>query len=175
MHSKQKIRDFPKISVKNSLFHIMAVGGDINVHEKWMHRFEDVEAVIFVASLSCFDELVVADQEMNAMVHQLDLFHNVLNNRFFRNKTIFLFLNKTDLFEWKLREGKSITECPAFADYDGKQGDVGRGMDYIEKAFMARAQRDESRTSVMAIHSKSPAPRTPIRTFFACATDRNNV
>lgn len=51
------------------------------------------------------------------MEEALRLFGSILNNRWFINTSVILFLNKKDLFEEKLKENP-ITVC--FPDYTGK-------------------------------------------------------
>ena len=59
-------------------------------------------AVIFVASLSCYDELMFEDDTVNCMVDSLDLFKEICNLQWFVDTPIILFLNKKDLFEKKI-------------------------------------------------------------------------
>ncbi|CAN0316847.1 unnamed protein product, partial [Laminaria digitata] len=45
----------------------------------------------------------------------LQLFDEVVQNPIFQNTPIFVFLNKKDLFEQMIREGKPLSRC--FPDY----------------------------------------------------------
>jgi guanine nucleotide-binding protein G(i) subunit alpha len=51
------------------------------------------------------------------MTESLNLFDSIVNNDFFANTSMILFLNKKDLFEKKI-VFSPITEC--FKDYNGK-------------------------------------------------------
>ena len=51
------------------------------------------------------------------MEEALRLFNSILNNKWFLETSVILFLNKKDLFEEKLR-GKPLSHC--FPDYMGK-------------------------------------------------------
>ena len=70
------------------------------------------------------------------MDEALRLFGSILNNRWFANTSLILFLNKKDLFEQKLRENP-ITVC--FHDYTGEKSGrshctrhpLGRGGDMV--------------------------------------------
>lgn len=53
----------------------------------------------------------------NRMEEALRLFNSILNNKWFLETSVILFLNKKDLFEEKLR-GKPLSHC--FPDYTGK-------------------------------------------------------
>ena len=59
-----------------------------------MHFFDNVTAVIFVASLSCYDEVVFEDEDTNAMHETLEIFKQQINNPIFSEISFILFLNK---------------------------------------------------------------------------------
>merc|ERR1712048_687920 len=63
-----------KFEIKGTQFHIFDVGGQRSERKKWIRCFEHVTAVIFVASLSCFDEVMFEDDTQNAMIDSVDLF-----------------------------------------------------------------------------------------------------
>eukprot|EP01083_Nonionella_stella_P275182 934504_1 len=110
-----------KFTIKKNIFHIFDVGGQKSERKKWIHCFENVTAVIFVASLSCYDEVMFEDESVNSMVDSLQLFDNICNNTWFEKTSMILFLNKKDLFAGKLQQNKPITLCPEFEDYNGDQ------------------------------------------------------
>jgi len=83
-------------------FDIFDVGGQQSERRKWIHCFEKVTAVIFVASLSCYDELMFEDDTINCMVDSLELFREICNLQWFVDTPIILFLNKNDLFLEKI-------------------------------------------------------------------------
>ena len=60
--------------IKGVEFVILDVGGQRNERKKWMHCFEDMNAVIFVAALSEFDQNLFEDETQNRMVEALTLF-----------------------------------------------------------------------------------------------------
>lgn len=51
------------------------------------------------------------------MDEALRLFNSILNNKWFLDTSVILFLNKKDLFQDKIKE-KPLSEC--FPDYRGK-------------------------------------------------------
>mmetsp|Transcript_12752 Transcript_12752/g.11353 ORF Transcript_12752/g.11353 Transcript_12752/m.11353 type:complete len:414 (+) Transcript_12752:96-1337(+) len=91
-----------KFEIKKNLFHVFDVGGQKSERKKWIHCFELVTAVIFVASLSCYDEVMFEDDSVNCMIDSLDLFKEICNLQWFVTTPIILFLNKKDLFEKKI-------------------------------------------------------------------------
>eukprot|EP01084_Bolivina_argentea_P010867 20280_1 len=87
-----------KCTLKQNVFHIFDFAGAKSARKKWKHRFENATAVIFVASLSCYDEVMIEDEYVNSMVDSLQLFDNICNNKWFEKTLMILFLNKKDLF-----------------------------------------------------------------------------
>ena len=79
------------------------VGGQRNERRKWIHCFDSVTAVIFVVAASEYDKLLREDGETNRMDEALTLFEQIVNHSSFRDKSVILFLNKTDLLEEKLK------------------------------------------------------------------------
>ena len=77
------------------------VGGQRNERRKWIHCFDNVNAVVFVASLSEFDQMLYEDETKNRLDEALELFGKISNSKWFAETAIILFLNKKDLFEKK--------------------------------------------------------------------------
>jgi hypothetical protein len=57
------------------------VGGQRNERKKWIHCFDDVTAVIFVASLSEYDQVLYEDNTVNRMDEAVTLFADIANSR----------------------------------------------------------------------------------------------
>mmetsp|Transcript_15999 Transcript_15999/g.24108 ORF Transcript_15999/g.24108 Transcript_15999/m.24108 type:complete len:295 (+) Transcript_15999:58-942(+) len=77
-----------------SQFNLFDVGGQRNERKKWIHLFENVTAVIFVVSLSGYDQLLYEDKHTNRMDESLRLFDEICNLRWFTKTNMILFLNK---------------------------------------------------------------------------------
>ena len=60
-------------------FKIINVGGQKSERKKWIQCFDAVTAVIFVACLNCYDEILFEDHSINSMTDQLDLFDDIRN------------------------------------------------------------------------------------------------
>jgi hypothetical protein len=139
-------------------FHMVDVGGQRNERKKWIHCFEDVQLIIFITSLVEYDCVLEEDETTNRMRESLNLFNDVINNRWFINTPIILFLNKKDLFAEKIRR-VNLDVC--FKGYRGKQ-DYAEAVDYIRTRFVGCNK------------SKSPE-RQIIYTHETCATDTSNA
>eukprot|EP01084_Bolivina_argentea_P139946 246140_1 len=149
-----------KFTIKKNIFHVFDTGGQKSERKKWIHCFEHVTAVIFVVSLSQYDEVMFEDEGVNCMVDNLQLFENICNNEWFEKSSMILFLNKKDLFAEKLKENKPITLCAEFASYDGNQTSFDETTSYIKNAFVEK--------------NKSPDDKS-IFVHLTCAIDKNNI
>lgn len=114
-------------------------------------------AVIFVASLSCYDETLLEDDNVIVMHETLSLFEEICNSRWFESTSFILFLNKRDLFEEKIMK-KPITDC--FPEYGGSTTDFDECYNFIKKQFESKNR------NVTEKH---------IYTHCTCATDKDNV
>jgi guanine nucleotide-binding protein G(i) subunit alpha len=117
------------------------VGGQRSERKKWVQLYGGLEALIFVASLSEFDQKCYEDDTTNRMQESLDLFEDTINNSTFAQMTIILFFNKIDLFEEKLKT-KDISI--AFPEYTEGQ-DFEKSKEYIKKKFLDRNKHDPAR------------------------------
>lgn len=137
------------------------MGGQRNERKKWIHCFDDVTAVIFVAALSEYDQALFEDATANRMTEAVDLFGDICNNKVFQSSSMILFLNKKDLYEEKINV-VHIGDQPAFANFDAKLGDADyyeKGIQYFLDMFMAQNSN----------------PERQIYNHATCATDSKNV
>jgi len=137
-------------------FKMFDVGGQRNERRKWIHAFDNVHAVIFVAALSEYDQVLYEDETQNRMEEAISLFDQIVNSRWFADTSMILFLNKKDLFEMKLAKAKIKDHFP---EYDGPQDDSKKAGDFFKEKFLARCKNKD----------KSIYPHA------TCATDTKNV
>ena len=116
------------------IFRMMDVGGQRSERKKWIHCFEGVQCLLFMAALSGYDQCLVEDQTANQMNEALMLFESLVNGEWFKNKPIILFLNKIDLFRAKL----PVSSVKArFPDYQGRDNDEEAAKKYFADRFRA--------------------------------------
>ena len=142
-------------------FEMYDVGGQRNERKKWIHCFDDVTAVIFVAALSEYDQALFEDASTNRMTEAIELFGEICNNKVFADSSMILFLNKKDLYEEKIKS-VHIGDIPAFSNFESKPGDADyydNGIKYFLDAFLA-----ENTNTERQIYSHP-----------TCATDSKNV
>jgi len=136
-------------------FRVMDVGGQRSERRKWIHCFQGVTAVLFCVALSEYDEKLCEDTKVNRMHEALQLFEDISNNQYFSESAIILFLNKSDLFEEKIKK-VPLTVC--FPEYKG-ENTFDEGTKFIEKEFLGR------------VHDKEKL----VYTHITCATNTENV
>ena len=153
--------------INTNTFHIYDAGGQKCERSKWIHCFDNVTAVIFIASLSCFDQGLYESAYTNAMHETLNLWDEILNSRWFRPTSMILFLNKCDLFKKKLDEKKKDLhicfdgnhQTNPFDEYKGDNS-YKNGIDFVKSQFVKM--------------NKNPNGRE-IYAHVTCATDKDNV
>ena len=67
----------------NITYQLFDVGGQQSERRKWLHCFDDVKAVLFVAALSGYDMTLTEDGTTNRMEESLNLFQAICINKFF--------------------------------------------------------------------------------------------
>ena len=142
-------------------FEMYDVGGQRNERKKWIHCFDDVTAVIFVAALSEYDQVLFEDSSTNRMVEAVELFDEICNNRYFMTSNMILFLNKRDLFEEKILS-VHIGDQKAFEDFDTPMGSP----DYYDNGVAYFLQK----FTIMNTN-----PDRQVYNHVTCATDSENV
>merc|ERR1712130_633457 len=60
--------------IDGNQFKMFDVGGQRNERKKWIHCFENVTAVLFVAAISEYDQVLYEDENTNRMNEALNLF-----------------------------------------------------------------------------------------------------
>lgn len=139
-------------------FEMYDVGGQRSERRKWIDCFDNVDAVIFVAALSEYDQTLAEAKRTNRMVEALELFRSVCNNRAFANTSIMLFLNKKDVFAEKILYSDIQAQKP-FQDYAGPPREFNSGVLYFIQKFKECLINDDFNDSFIHV---------------TCATDTNN-
>eukprot|EP00968_Pinguiococcus_pyrenoidosus_P021625 scaffold2862_cov272-Pinguiococcus_pyrenoidosus.AAC.9 len=148
---------------KVNTLEVINVGGQRTERKNWIHYFETVDLVIFIAALSEYNQLLAENDTENRMVDAIDEFDRTINSNAFFGRAVILFLNKVDLFREKVHVVpiESVAEFQDFnaADYDPNDV-VESGKQYFKDKFL---ERDDAKSHRM------------IHTHFTCATDRKSM
>jgi len=159
-------------------FVMFDVGGQRNERRKWIHCFEDVTAVIFVAAINEYDQVLFEDARINRMDEAVILFEEICNSKWFVKTAMILFLNKRDLFREKLITSPfRIDDGPdaRFGDYTGPQVEPGTpsatlGTDEYEKCYEGAANY-----CLQLFLSRKKNPTKKVYHHITCATDTSNL
>jgi len=146
-------------TIDSNPFKMFDVGGQRNERKKWIHCFENVTAVMFVAAISEFDQVLYEDEHTNRVTEALHLFDEISNSEWFRNTAMILFLNKKDLFMTKI-ETLDITSsaCEELQAFTGNCRSFEETTEFIQNLFVG-LNRTENTTYA----------------HVTCATDSDNV
>jgi len=129
-----------QFTVSSNVFTIVDVGGQRSERKKWLHCFGSVSAVIFLTAINEYDMVLEEDTKTNRLVESLKLWKALTSSQFFKKTPFILFLNKSDLFQEKLKK------CPLldiFSDYEQfireeknqNMNDYDLGWNYIARQY----------------------------------------
>ncbi|KAH9941235.1 G-alpha-domain-containing protein [Epithele typhae] len=76
----------------------------------WAPFFDDMNAILFLAPLSGFDQVLTEDPSVNRLEDSVLLWKSICSNPLLGKTTIILFLNKIDIFQAKLESGVSFSQ-----------------------------------------------------------------
>uniref|UniRef100_A0A8C1ZZN5 Uncharacterized protein n=1 Tax=Cyprinus carpio TaxID=7962 RepID=A0A8C1ZZN5_CYPCA len=139
---------------------IVDVGGQRGQRRKWIHCFEKVTSLIFLASLSEYDQLLEENNKDNRMEESLSLFYMTIHSPWFTDSSVIIFLNKMDILAEKIQFSDLKTYYPEF---NGKRRDILDAMVFIRNLYKQKAVSFETK------NSKNIYPH------FTCATDTKNI
>ncbi|XP_072245699.1 guanine nucleotide-binding protein subunit alpha-14-like [Leuresthes tenuis] len=154
------IHDY-SFNIKSITLRIVDVGGQKSERRKWIHCFENVTSLIFLASLSEYDQVLEERETINRMEESLALFSTTIHSPWFRHTSIILFLNKTDILTDKIQTSDLKRYFPSFT---GKRQEPEAAKNFILKMYEQRAINHDSRNEWKTLYP-----------HFTCATDTNNI
>jgi hypothetical protein len=112
-------------------------------------------AVLFIASLSEYDQVLAEDRTRNRLLESLALFETILAIPCLKDTAIILFLNKSDIFGEKIQK---INLGTYFSSYTG-------GLDYEEALYFIKE----------LFFEKNDGPTKTIYAHVTNATDTNHM
>jgi len=145
------------------------VGGQKSERRKWIHCFQDVTSILFLVSLSGYDQCLVEDKDANQMQDAMTIWDSICHSQWFKSTSIILFLNKDDLFQAKIRHSDIKTFFP---DFDGEPQDPNSGREYFKKRFARLAQKaGRSKEREIYIHITTATDTALLRVVMAAVED----
>ncbi|KAI6051384.1 guanine nucleotide-binding protein subunit alpha-15 [Marmota monax] len=155
-------------SVQKTKLRIVDVGGQKSERKKWIHCFENVMALIYLASLSEYDQCLEENSQENRMKESLALFGTILELPWFRSTSVILFLNKTDILEEKIPSSHLATYFPSFR---GPRQDA-----EAAKRFILDMYTGMYTSCVDGPEGSKRGPRSRrLFSHYTCATDTQNI
>lgn len=148
--------------VNDTIISMYDVGGQRSQRKKWVYCFEDVRAVLFVVSLSGYDMTLIEDPAVNRLEESLNLFEQIVNNRWFKEASFVIFLNKLDLFREKIMRTKRQMKI-FFPDYGGPERDIDSAALFIQTKFLQRNHNDRK---VICPHFTTATDTANVQTVF---------
>ncbi|TEB29259.1 heterotrimeric G-protein alpha subunit, GPA2-like protein [Coprinellus micaceus] len=160
------------IGITETTFHLrdhemlmVDVGGQKSERRKWIHCFQDVTSILFLVSLSGYDQCLVEDKDANQMQDAMTIWDSICHSQWFKQTSIILFLNKNDLFEQKIQTSDIKNFFP---DFDGEAADAKAGREYFKKRFGKLAQKaGRSKEREIYIHITTATDTAMLRVVMA--------
>eukprot|EP00924_Labyrinthula_sp_SR-Ha-C_P001188 maker-scaffold_7-snap-gene-16.3-mRNA-1 protein AED:0.01 eAED:0.01 QI:169/1/1/1/1/1/3/334/370 len=135
---------------KDSNFQVIDVGGQRSERRKWLNVFRDVSGVIFMVSMSAYNQGLFEDPNVNRLKEALDLWEETAAREELQDAALILFFNKFDLFQKKyFYEGipleKPRLSCLEPPTKEDEKGDVEcpRAKKWFELTFKKNLNRQE--------------------------------
>jgi GTPase SAR1 family protein len=139
---------------------LVDVGGQRNERKNWSSCFHNVSYVMFVVSLSDFDQMMFEDVNKTRTQDSIELFKNIASTAAFTTVPFFLILNKFDIFKKKIQKNSQ-----AFLEaYPGFTGDVKNEDECIEHIKQTFIQ-----------HLPQRSPEAWVEAIPTCAMDQASV
>ncbi|XP_045782845.1 guanine nucleotide-binding protein G(f) subunit alpha [Maniola jurtina] len=161
-------------------FWMFDVGGQRGERKKWIQVFEGIHAIWFLVACSDFDQTLREDHTQNRLKESLVLFEDVWHSRFLIDAGIIVFLNKQDILEWKISQGRSIGHYfQEYHEFDSPGDEYTRTKLFIRSLFAEQTKKKRERRKLTASAERfvvMEASRTRECYFhFTTATDTDNV
>ncbi|KAJ6593621.1 guanine nucleotide-binding protein alpha-4 subunit [Mycena capillaripes] len=123
-------------------------------------RSLNLDALIFLAPLSCFDQVLAEDETVNRLEDSILLWKTIVSSPLLKDTSLILFLNKCDILRAKLESGQKFNEY--VVSYSDRPNDFEHCSQYMKKKF------------TMIAKQHSPEPRG-FYTYFTSVTDMQST
>ncbi|ESP03108.1 hypothetical protein LOTGIDRAFT_137888 [Lottia gigantea] len=129
------------LHIRGVPFMFIDVGGQRSQRQKWFQCFEGITSILFLASSSEFDQVLMEDRKTNRMQESCFIFETIINNKSFVNVSVILFLNKMDLLTEKV---KAVNISDYFPDFQGDPHNIENVKTFLLRMFDSR-RRDKAK------------------------------
>ncbi|KAH9837774.1 G-alpha-domain-containing protein [Rhodofomes roseus] len=129
------------------------VGGSRTQRAAWFPYFDDCDAIIFLAPISCFDERLAEDRKVNRLEDSYMLWRLVCSSKLLQNTQMILFLNKYDLLDQKLKRGVKVNDH--VRSYGDRPNDAETASKYFSQHFREIMKRHSPQPRQFRVHTTS--------------------
>jgi len=156
------------ITVDGVTFLIFDAGGQRSERRKWIHYFDKVNAILYVASLTAYAENLYEDSTQNNLVESLSIFENLANSKWFSNTPILHFLNKRDLFEQLFVQNKIPLNMSGYFPTAPDTEDADVAIGYFLELYSGRRRvgPHQDLSSLLYTHVTTAIDRSNVQTVF---------
>ncbi|KAG2748662.1 G-alpha-domain-containing protein [Suillus brevipes Sb2] len=113
---------------------VFDVGGQRSLRAAWVPYFDDMNAIIFLAPISCFDQVLQEDPSVNRLADSFLLWKAIVSNPLLKKTELILFLNKCDILRSKLASGIRLADY--IVSYGSRPNDFESASQYLKKKFV---------------------------------------
>lgn len=147
----------------NIKFELYDTGGQRAERRKWIHCFDSVTALIFIAASNEYDLQLFEDRSVNRLVEAVNVFKELCVSKWFVNTPVILFLNKKDLFYEKFKVKKvPLNISGLFPDAPTDNEDVDGALNWIAQQFIKVKPPNKD---IFVHHTTATDPKN-VRTVF---------
>jgi hypothetical protein len=140
-------------------FTIVDVGGQRAERRKWLNNtanLRSVDLVVFVASLSEYDQQLFEERSKNRLEESLNLFSECINSDWLKDRPAVLYLNKKDVFDRKFKKEKiPLNATGRFPDAPSGAVDSAQAITWIVSKY-AKRRKCNQRLSAFVMSATSP-------------------
>jgi len=122
-----------EFAVDRHKFTVVDVGGQRSERRKWLHCFDNVSAIIFLAPVDDFDMYLEEDDEISRLTDTLSLWSEITSSQFFKPHIWILFLNKHDNLKKKIERNSLHKYFDDISEEDGR--DLDKCVEYFQKKY----------------------------------------
>jgi guanine nucleotide-binding protein subunit alpha len=112
---------------------VFDVGGQRCLRAAWVPYFDDMNAILFLAPISCFDQVLQEDPSVNRLADSFHLWKNIVSHPLLKKTDLVLFLNKCDILRAKLESGIQLGNY--ITSYGNRPNDFESASSYLKKKF----------------------------------------
>jgi GTPase SAR1 family protein len=129
-----------KIQISRTKFKLLDIGAQRNERKKWMSAVGETTAVLFLASLSEYDQVLPEDNTANKLAESIQIFHEIAAMESLKSNTIILLMTNPDLFNQKIKTTPLTALFPEFTEGDSSE----EAMEFVKGKFLSEVS-DQSR------------------------------